>query len=278
MSGAAVITDSTSYLPAGWADARGIVVVPVQVLIDGRAHDETQADQADLVIHALTTRRQVTTSRPSPARFADAYARAAEAGAEFAVVVTLSAALSGTWESARIAANTSPIPVHVIDSEGIGMGVGWCALTAADARDADCSADEIFERVREVSTRMSTFFYVDTLEYLRRGGRIGNAAARIGDVLQVKPLLSVVDGRVELLEKVRTESRGLTRLIEQSVAVVGDAPARIAVHHIAAPERAEGVLGALQARLPQAEIVLCPVGGVIGAHVGPGMVGVAISR
>lgn len=278
MSGAAVITDSTSYLPAGWADARGIDVVPVQVLIDGRSHDETQADQADLVISALKSRRQVTTSRPSPARFAAAFQKAAESGADFAVVVTLSAALSGTWESARIAANTSPIPVHVIDSEGIGMGVGWCALTAADARDADCDAEEITERVRDVISRMYTYFYVDTLEYLRRGGRIGNAAARIGDVLQVKPLLSVMDGRVELLEKVRTESRGLTRLIEQSVAVVGDAPARIAVHHIAAPDRAEGVLGALQARLPQAEIVLCPVGGVIGAHVGPGMVGVAISR
>lgn len=269
-----LVTDSTAYLPEGWASDLGVTVVPVQVIINGHAFDETDSSQARDVVDALVAMEPVTTSRPSPQRFIDVFESASAAGFDHVVVVTLSAALSGTWESASMAAQTSPVPVTVIDSQQIAMGMGWKVLAAARCRDAVGSPEEIADAV--VGAEVHTYFSVHTLEYLRRGGRVGNLSARVGAALQVKPILTLVEGRVEALEKVRTDARAMQRLEELALAAAISPEARIAVQHIGAPERAQVLAEAFRSQLPQAQIVECPVGGVIGAHTGPGMVAVAI--
>lgn len=269
-----LVTDSTSYLPEGWASELGVTVVPVQVIINGRSFDETDSSQARHVVDALVAMEPVTTSRPSPQRFTDVFESAAAAGFDHVVVVTLSAALSGTWESASLAAQAAPVPVHVVDSQQIAMGMGWKVLAAARCRDAGGSPAEIAEAVARAEVQ--TYFSVHTLEYLRRGGRVGNLSARLGAALQVKPILTLVDGRVEELEKVRTDARAVQRLKELALDAATGSEVRIAVQHIGAPERARELAEVLRAQLPQAQIVDCPVGGVIGAHTGPGMVAVII--
>jgi DegV family protein with EDD domain len=274
MSRTLLVTDSTSYLPEGWATELGVTVVPVQVIINGRSFDETDISQARDVVDALVAMEPVSTSRPSPQRFSDVFDSAGAAGFDHVVVVTLSAALSGTWESACLAAQAASVPVTVLDSQQIGMGLGWKVVAAARCRDSGGSPEEIAEAV--AGARVHTYFSVHTLEYLRRGGRVGNLSARLGAALQVKPILTLVDGRVEAVEKVRTDARAVQRLEERALETVTEPEACIAVQHIGAPERAQSLAESLRSKLPNAQIVECPVGGVIGAHTGPGMVAVVI--
>jgi len=278
MSAVAIVTDSTSYLPRGWAAERGIWVVPVQVIVGGRPYDETDDDQADRVAEALRDWHPVTTSRPSPERFGRALQQAAEQGHDSAVIATLSAAMSATYESALLAAKESPIPVEVVDSGTIAMGLGFAVLHGARAAADGWSAEQVAGLIDERAHRAEVTFYVDTLEYLRRGGRIGSARAAVGQALQVKPLLTVREGKVEQLERVRTPGRALARLEELAVdAATRLASAEVAVQHLAAPERAATLADRLADRLPGTTVVQCPVGGVVGAHVGPGMVAVVVA-
>jgi DegV family protein with EDD domain len=274
----AVITDSTSYLPAGWAREWDIDVVPVQVVVAGRPYDETDDDQALQVAEALRDWKPVTTSRPSPARFLEAYLRAVEQGAEGIVVATLSSAMSATFESAQLAAKEISVPVRVIDTRSIAMGEGFAVIAGARAARDGASIDEVAEIVAQRAAAAHVYFYVDTLEYLRRGGRVGSTRAAVGQALQVKPLLEVRDGRVERVEQVRTAGRALSRLRELAVdAAAGAASVDIAVQHLGSPERAETLAQELTAALPEARVVVGTVGGVVGAHVGPGMVSVVVS-
>ena len=276
--GVAVVTDSTSYLPAGWAAQWDVDVVPVQVVVAGQPFDETDDDQAAQVAEALRDWKPVTTSRPTPARFLESYEWAAQAGATGVVVATLSSAMSATYESAVLAARESPVPVTVIDTRSIAMGEGFAVIAGARAARAGASMDEVAAVVRQRAGDSRVYFYVDTLEYLRRGGRIGSTRAAVGQALKVKPLLEVSDGRVERLEQVRTAGRALARLTELAVEAAAEwSGVEIAVQHLGAPERAEALADSLRSRLPQATVVVGPVGGVVGAHVGPGMVAVVVA-
>lgn len=264
-----LVTDSTSYLPRDWAANLDVVIVPVQVIINGRSFEETDASQAESVVQALIAMEPVTTSRPSPTRFTQVFDEAALSGYDHVIVVTLSAALSGTWESAGIAAREAPLPVTVIDSHQIAMGLGWAVVAGARCRDAGGTPEDIADAIR--GTRVHTYFSVHTLEYLRRGGRVGNLSARLGTALQVKPILTLVDGRVDVVDRVRTDDRAMQRLHDLVCDVVGEHP-HIAIQNIGAEDRARALAARLRAEYPAAEIVECPVGGVIGAHTGPGMV------
>jgi DegV family protein with EDD domain len=208
----AVIADSTSYLPSGWSSERGIGIVPVQVIVGGQSFDETEDVQAQRVADALSNWQPVTTSRPSPVRFLQAFEDAVEAGAREIVVATLSSAMSATHESALMAAKEFDAPVRVVDSRTIAMGLGFAVLSGADAARAGAASQEVAELIETRAQASSVFFYVDTLEYLRRGGRISAARAAVGHALQVKPLLRVVDGHVAPMENVRTGGRALSRL------------------------------------------------------------------
>lgn len=273
----AVITDSTCYLPSGWAAERNIDIVPVQVIVAGQSFDETEDVQAQRVAEALSQWQPVTTSRPSPLRFEQAYRSAIDSGASEIVVATLSAAMSATYESAVMAAKECAVPVRVVDSRSIAMGLGFAVVSGAELAATGADADAVANLISERAGASSVFFYVDTLEYLRRGGRVSTARAAVGQALRVKPLLQLVDGQVTSLEQVRTSGRALARLEDLAVAAAGDDEVDIAVQHLESPDRAAVLASRLRQRLPSADVIECQVGGVVGAHVGPGMVAVVVA-
>jgi DegV family protein with EDD domain len=274
----AVVTDSTAYFPRGLAERSGIRQVPLHVLVDDRHWlDGVQFGSAELV-SALARRASVTTSRPAPEEFEAVYADAIRAGADTIVSVHLSRALSGTWESARLAAEQFGAErVRVVDSRSTGMGLGFAVLAAAAVAAEGGDVNAVAEAAARVAARTRAFFSVDSLEYLRRGGRIGQTAAWLGSALAAKPLLHVESGRVVPLEKVRTGSRARARLVDLAVEAAGSMPCQLAVHHLAAAERAADLVTQLRSRLSMlSECFVSEVGAAIGAHAGPGMLGVVV--
>jgi DegV family protein with EDD domain len=276
----AVVTDSTAYLPAEVVDRYGIQVVPLYVVLAGRSGREGLDIGPDDVARALAVRGQhVSTSRPTPGDLIAAYRHCLDDGAGRIVSIHLSAELSGTWDAARIAASqVGEHLVSVVDSRSAAMGLGFAVLAAARAAADGADATTVAAVAQDTAAATRTFFVVDTLEYLRRGGRIGSAAAILGSALSVKPVLHVLDGRVVLLEKVRTSARALARLVQRAVEAAGDGPVAVAVHHLAASEKADRLAAELRERLPQLrELHVSELGAAIGAHVGPGAVGVVVS-
>lgn len=278
ISSVAVVTDSTAYFPDGVAERCGIRQVPLHVLVeDSHWLDGVQFGSAELVA-ALSRRVPVTTSRPTPGEFEAVYTEAIRDGADTVVSVHLSRALSGTWDSARLAAEQIGAErVRVVDSRSTGMGLGFAVLAAACVAAEGGDLSSVYNAAVRVGARSRSFFSVDSLEYLRRGGRIGQAAARLGSALAVKPLLHVDSGRVVPLEKVRTGTRARARLVELAVQAAGSSGCGIAVHHLGAAERAADLLEQLRARVPLlADCLISEVGAAIGAHSGPGMLGVVV--
>ena len=275
-----VVTDSTAYLPDGLADELSVRVVPLQVVLGGRSGAEGSEVTPAQVAAALAAWVPVSTSRPTPAEFATVYREALEGGADGVVSLHLSRELSGTWDSARLAAaEVGAGSIRVVDSRSAAMGLGFAVLAAAEAAAKGGSREEVYAAAVGTAERTTTLFYVDTLEHLRRGGRIGAAQALLGTALSVKPILHVREGRIVPLEKVRTVSKGIARLEALAVAAAGDGPADVAVHHLAAAERAALLAERLRSRLPQVkQFYASEVGAVVGAHVGPGVLGVVVVR
>jgi DegV family protein with EDD domain len=272
-----IVTDSTASLPEEVAAERGIVVVPLQVVIGATEYDEgANGATPELVAQALKEFRPVSTSRPAPAALLEVYEKAAADGAEAVISIHLSAEMSGTYESALLAARDAPIPVTVVDSRQVGVATGYAALSAADVLDTGGSSGQAADAARRRAAAATALFYVDTLEYLRRGGRVGAAAALFGGALSVKPLLQIRDGRVASLERVRTSARALTRMEDLLVAAAANHGVDVCVSHLANPDRARALAARLTERLAdnlQGRDVWCgELGAVLGAHVGPGMV------
>jgi DegV family protein with EDD domain len=275
----AVVTDSTAYLPDGVAASLGIAVVPLQVVLGGVAGSEgSEVTPAD-VARALAQWTPVTTSRPNPSDFAAAYRGAVDAGAAGVVSVHISSELSGTWESARLGAEGfGGATIRVVDSRSAAMGLGFAVIAAAETARDGGSLEDVYAAAVRSAERTTTLFYVDTLEHLRRGGRIGAAAALLGTALSVKPILHVRDGRIVPLEKVRTATKGVARLEALAVQAAGSDPVDVAVHHLATPERAATLADRLR-RLPRlGQLYVSEVGAVVGAHVGTGLLGVVVVR
>ncbi|MFM2438792.1 MAG: hypothetical protein RLZ55_1617 [Actinomycetota bacterium] len=277
MSNVAVVTDSTAYLPEDVAARAGVRITPVLVIIAGKGYEEGLQIQPWQVAEALREWKVITTSRPTPADFLSQYQAAADAGAEAVVSVHLSSQMSGTFESAVLAAREAPLPVTVVDSRSVGMGLGFAVLAAADAARAGLAEAEVAAVAERVAAGAQVLFYVDTLEFLRRGGRMGVASAAVGTALRVKPILQLVDGKVAPLEKARTANKALARLVDLTVERVGERDMSVAVQHLAAAERAAEVAAELSVRLGLPDIPLNEVGAVVGAHVGPGMVSVSVA-
>ena len=277
-----VVTDSTASLPPDVASARGIVVVPLQVVIGADVYDEgSDGATPELVAAALKEFRPVSTSRPTPAALLEVYEQCVRQGATEIVSVHLSSDMSGTFESAQLAARDASVPVVPVDSRQVGVATGYAALAAADVVDAGGSAAEAGQAARDRAELCRSLFYVDTLEYLRRGGRIGAAAALLGGALAVKPLLEISGGRVASLERVRTSARALARLEELAVQAAGSEQVDVTVAHLASPDRAGQLQERLTARLVEnlggREVWCGELGAVLGAHVGPGMLAVCVA-
>ena len=230
-----VVTDSTSYLPAGLADQLGVRVVALQVRLGERTGLEgVDVSPAD-VTAALRARTAVSTSRPSTAEFVQVYRKALDDGAAAVVSLHLSAELSGTCDSARLAAaEFGDAQVRVLDSRSAGMALGFGVLAAARQAADGADAETVQRCAQQTLEHTKALFYVDSLEWLYRGGRIGAAAARFGTALSMKPLLHLADGRIVPLEKVRTSSKAIARLVQLTVAAAGDAAGG---HRGAAPGR-----------------------------------------
>jgi DegV family protein with EDD domain len=277
----AIVTDSTAYLPLELVASQGIRVVPLHVVLGGQQFSEGVDVTTAEVAAALRKFVPVSTSRPSPQQFLEAYEAAAASGADAVVSVHISSDMSGTAESAAIAASMSPITVEVVDSRSIAMAMGYAVLSAAEAARRGQDAKAVAAVASSRAKAATVIFYVDTLEHLRRGGRIGAASALLGSALAIKPLLALADGRIKPIEKVRTAARALSRLEElalRAVAAAGESGVDIAVHHLDSPTRASDLVDRLRTKLPStATVTLVELGAVVGAHVGPGTIAVAVS-
>ena len=278
----AIVTDSTAYLPEDSVTRLGVQVVPLHVVIDGEELVEGVEATPGQVAAALRAHRRVSTSRPTPSAFLEAYEAAAEAGADEVVSVHISADMSGTVDSARLAARQAPLPVHVVDSRSMGMAMGYAVVSAAEAAAAGQGAKAVAAVALSRAEAAKVWFCVDTLEHLRRGGRIGTASALLGSALAIKPLLALEDGHIALAEKVRTSARALARLEDLAAgaaeAAGGAGCVDLTVHHIDAAARAGELADRLHARMPDAATPLVvELGAVVGAHVGPGTLGVVVS-
>ena len=278
----AIVTDSTASLTPSVAEARGITVVPLQVIIGGTSYDEGEPGATpEAIAEALKEWTPVTTSRPAPTRLLEVYRGLAASGVKKILSIHLSGDISGTFEAAQLAARDAPVPVTTVDTRQVGIATGFAVLTAADVIEDGGTVEQAAAAALVRSAATTSLFYVDTLEHLRRGGRMNAAAAILGSALAVKPLLRISEGRVESFEKVRTAAKALARLEELAVDAAGDQQVDVAVAHLACPERAavlqEHLATRLAGNLGDREVTCGELGAVLGAHVGPGMVAVCVS-
>ena len=268
-----VVTDSTSDVPPEWCQRYGIEVVPLRV------HFGTEAfrDGVDLSTDQFFARldaagRLPTTSAPSPGDFATVYERLSQE-CTGAISIHISGELSGTADAARVGARSvEGFPVHVVDSRCLTICVAFLCLIAAHAS----TLEEAVRLVEERVPRQRILALLDTLKYLEMGGRIGRAQALLGSVLDVKPILGISEGRVEGLDRVRTRTRAIARMIEL---LRRDLPVeRLAVMHAQAPHDAERIHAQLAGELSGVQVEIGEIGAVLGTHVGPRAVGLAYIR
>jgi DegV family protein with EDD domain len=269
----AIVTDSTADLPSELARKRSITVVPLTLHFEGKSLlDGVDITPADFYRQLPAATTHPTTSQPSAGRFAEMYSALLKEH-DAIVSVHISEKLSGTYASARQGADMAdPKRVHVIDSELASMSLGLLTLAASELAAKGADAESIESKVLAMRDQVQTYFSVATLEFLRRGGRIGRASALLGSVLQVKPVLCIRDGLVTPLERVRTFDRALSRVIELVRAIDRGQGVCAIVGHADAEDAAERVARELE---PIAEtLMIQPLGPVVGAHAGPGVVGV----
>ena len=271
----AVVTDSSCDLPADLVAEHRIEVVPLSI----RFGSEELVDRVDLTPAQFWARCAASstlpeTSAPSPGAFEEAFRRAAAHGTDGVLCVNLSSKLSATIQAAQAAAKAleGDVPVRIVDSRSVTMGLGMIVLEAARAGAAGRSLDDVAAVAEDLSRRTRVYGTLDTLENLRKGGRIGGAQAFLGSLLSVKPSIEVQDGAVEPGPKLRTRARGLAWLAEKVAA--DQPPGEVAIVHGDAPD-VEQLKGLLAARVPAERIVVADLGAVIGTHAGPRTIGVA---
>ncbi len=276
-----IVTDSTCSLAPGMAKDLGISVVPLQVVFGEESFREGIEITDDQFYDRLrTTTVHPRTSQPSPGELAEAYRKLRDEGAGAVVSIHISGGLSGTVQSAEMASRLVPgLEVRVLDSQSVSLGLGMVVLAAARAARAGQDAAAVEAAARSVAGRISVLFAVDTLEYLERNGRIGKAQAFLGTLLSVKPLLGLQDGIVVPLDRVRGSSRVNPRLVELIVERAGKGSRlRVAVMDAQAPAAAEELLARIAENYELVEVIRGGVGPVVGAHTGPGTVGVCFYR
>jgi DegV family protein with EDD domain len=280
MKRVAIVTDSTADIPPEVAAKRGIRVIPCQLLIEGRVYRDGVDMQAAEFYRILREDKIVpTTSQPATGDFISAYQDLSRT-AESIVSIHISGALSGTVEFAHTAIAQMDAQavrgIHVVDSRLVSMAMGLVVLAAADMAERGLDATEIVARVDALCPKVRALFVVDTLKYLHRGGRIGGAERFFGSLLSIRPLLQIVDGKVEALEKTRTKQRALARLIEVMGEWIGSArKLHLAIAHADALEDAMHLKVGIEEYFHQSVPYVCEFTPVVGVHAGPGVVGAA---
>ena len=280
MSPVAIVTDSASDLTAELAEQAGITVVPLLVYFGDREYTAgVQLSDADFWRELTAPGAPFPrTAAAAPGTFRDAFERLFGEGAEAIVYVGVGSKLSATIGSAKVAAEMLPgKAIHIVDSASASMGIGLLALSAAEMARGGSSAEQIVAQVEKQRTRIKLYVVLETLEYLKRGGRISPARAAIGSVLSVKPIITVEDGVVETADRPRTRSKARARLLELLAATK---PERVAILHGQAPGIAEfGRELAALTGVAGERMTTHLIGPSVGPHVGPGAYGaVVLSR
>jgi len=279
MSKVAVITDSTAYLPDALLKAYSITVTP-QILIWG---EETFRDGVDIMPDDFYKRLETAKVMPTTSQVAivdikAAYEKLLESGYDV-LGIFISAKLSGTMQSATQGREMLPKAVDrisIVDSNSTAMAMGFQVLAAARAAQDGANLAECKKLAEKAREHTGVYFVVDTLEFLRRGGRIGGAQALLGSALNIKPILELRDGRIESVEKVRTKNKAMERMIELvALHVAGRTPVRLATLHANAEAAARAALKTAALQLQPIETVFASVSPAIGTHAGPGTVGLA---
>ena len=273
-----IVTDSTAYLPESSIRELDIHVVPLYVHFGEQAFREgIELSNDEFYTRLKEAEMLPTTSQPSAGEFHEVFKELVDAGHEV-VTLTISSKLSGTWNSAMAAKEMLPhAPISVIDTRSTSVGLQLMVQAAVDAASAGSSRQEIVDQIEEIKQKMRLWFVVDTLEYLAKGGRIGNAKAFLGTVLKVKPILVLQDGAIEPLEQVRSKRKAQDRMLELVEEYLGNngPQAKVAVTHALVPHEAQAISQELENRLGCCQPLMAGIGPVIGTHTGPGVVGVA---
>ncbi|MGH2521102.1 MAG: DegV family protein [Anaerolineales bacterium] len=273
----AIVTDSTAYIPKALTEQYQIYVVPSVVNWGTQTYRDGVDIQASEFFERLKTDPvHPTTAVASIGEFRDVYAKAAEA-AQAVVGVHISSKLSGIYSAAEQAKAMLPDKrIELIDSNATAMALGFAVLAAARAAAEGQALEQVAEAARKTLPCIGLIFTVETLEYLRRGGRIGGAQAFLGGVLDMKPILELREGRVEPVERVRTKKKAVQRVLEiVGEKVKGKAPVRLATIHAAAPQEAAALLETAKAQLGAVEAILAEASPTVATHAGPGTVGLA---
>jgi len=274
VSGVQVVTDSASDLPEAVLAELGIVVVPLTIrigendLVEGKDLTPTQFWE-----RCASSPTLPETAAPAPGAFAQAFSRAADAGSSGVICVTMSGAMSGTFDAARAGATTGSgsIPIRVIDSRSVTMGQGLTVMAAARMAAEGKRLDQVAEAVEDLALRTRVYGALGGLDHLKKGGRIGGAQAFLGSLLSIKPIIEVRNGRVEAESRQRTRARSLDHLVDK---VRQHSPIEhLAVMHGNAPDL-DDLLARIGTALPDQDILVGDLGPVVGAHTGPGTIGV----
>ena len=273
MSGVAVVSDSSAYLPTRLADASGIHVISQYVRFgDDRLEPEGDVD-AHRFFEELRGGEEVpTTVHPPEADFRAVYEPLLEAGHDV-VSVHIAEALSGTCDAARNAAAELDGRVQVVDSESTAGGLGLIALAAARRAAAGDGIEAVVAQAEEARSALKLWFALDTLEFLKRGGRIGPAGSLIGSTLLVKPILTIESGAMRPVEQVRTAERAFERILDYARQRHESGADAWVVQHVQAPETAERLVEACRKIFGSAPVFASEIGAVVGAHSGPGLIG-----
>lgn len=271
-----ILTDSTSDIPESLAAEHGVVVLPAYVNVGEESYlDRVQLSRRDFYEMLPSLPEPPTTAAPAVGAFTEAYEKLAGEGADEILSIHLSANLSGMLNAARLGAQaTDAVDVTLFDSRQLSMGLGLLALTAAEDAASGCTMEKITARLEGRIDRTHVFAALDTLEYLRRSGRVSWAAFGLGTLLRIKPLLHVFDGNVEMIERVRTRSRAVRRLLE-NVEGLGPLERLVVLHTRNADGAADLSEEAAHLFPTQDDTLAVEVTPTIGAHVGPGALGFA---
>ena len=267
-----IITDSTSYIEKSYVDKENISVVPLNYVFDGESYVEGFKGEYDDFFNKLaSTNMFPTTSQPAAGDFYDEFTKAFDEGHDEIIAILLSSKISGTYNSAVLAKNMlEDKKITIIDSQGAASNLRFLVEDAVNMVKEGKTGDEIVAFIEEKKKSMKIFLTTGTLEYLARGGRLSSIQSTVGNLLNIKPIIQLKDGELELLEKVRGKNNALSKILSY----INDDVRKIGVCHILNEEEAIKFKGNLEEKYPNAIITLDDLGPVVGAHLGPKTLGI----
>jgi DegV family protein with EDD domain len=270
----AIVTDGACSLTPAQGEHLGIHVAPVYVTLGEKTYRAgIDLDNEEFYRFLSASKKLPTTAQPTATDLVNIYNKLAEEAEEI-ITIVISHHMSATIQSAEMAREQfNKVPVHIIDSESVSLGLGMMAILAARAAEKGQNAQAVLKLVENLKQKINVIFTVNTLEYLHKGGRIGGATAFLGTALDIKPILYIKNGRIEPLEKQRTRKRSISRLVELMEKNVGEKPVHVAILHGNIPEEFRKLEQSIRSQFNCVELITSDMGPVIGVHAGPGTLG-----